>query len=348
MIDIQNATLGHLAIHHIGCKSRNEDLIYSAAAENISEDELHETMLRFFTSHFREPEFFRFTWTGDDFILNPVYNLIANIFDDPSSLHEHSVRIARLLYDTGDHPNIKSGDLIITHIQNVAIGEELFEAVGIIKSENKEAFLQTVSENKTIGIILQTGIATARVDKACLILNKERDNGFRMLNIDHSNRNREALYWRDDFLRITPVSDDYQHTKNYIQVTKEFIKERMPAEFDTDKSSEAAMMSRSFEYFKNNEKFDAHQYEVKVFKDDKVVEAFQDFRQNYQDYKSVSLAEDFDISQPALKKHSRVFRSIIKLDKNFHIYVHGDKNRIQKGADDDGRKYYILYYDEES
>ena len=56
----------------------------------------------------------------------------------------------------------------------------------------------------------------------------------------------------------------------------------------------------------------------------------------------------FEISDYAVKKQSRVFKSIIKLDKNFHIYVHGDKNKIEKGTDHEGRKYYILYYDDES
>jgi hypothetical protein len=37
-------------------------------------------------------------------------------------------------------------------------------------------------------------------------------------------------------------------------------------------------MSRSFEYFKHNEKFDALEYEKKVFKDDKVVDAFKDYK----------------------------------------------------------------------
>ena len=114
------------------------------------------------------------------------------------------------------------------------------------------------------------------------------------------------------------------------------------------KAEEASVMRRSQDYFKHNEKFDIVEYEERVFKDGKVIEAFQDYKSEYESTKATSLDDRFDISDYAVKKHARVFKSIIKLDKNFHIYVHGDKNKILKGTDDDGKKYYILYYEEES
>ncbi len=43
------------------------------------------------------------------------------------------------------------------------------------------------------------------------------------------------------------------------------------------------------------------------------------------------------------------FKSVLKLDKNFHIYIHGDKELIEKGYDDAvGKKFYKIYYDEEA
>ena len=43
----------------------------------------------------------------------------------------------------------------------------------------------------------------------------------------------------------------------------------------------------------------------------------------------------------------RVYKSVLKLDRNFHIYIHGNTDLIEKGIDDDGRKYYKIYYQEE-
>ena len=50
----------------------------------------------------------------------------------------------------------------------------------------------------------------------------------------------------------------------------------------------------------------------------------------------------------AIKKQARSIKSIIKLDKNFHIYVHGSRKLIEQGADEEGRKFYKIYYKEES
>lgn len=42
-------------------------------------------------------------------------------------------------------------------------------------------------------------------------------------------------------------------------------------------------------------------------------------------------------------------RSVIKLDKNFHIYVHGGEKMIRKGYDaETGMSYYQIFFKEES
>ena len=39
---------------------------------------------------------------------------------------------------------------------------------------------------------------------------------------------------------------------------------------------------------------------------------------------------------------------VIKLDKNLPIYVHGSRELIEQGVDEEGRKFYKIYYKEES
>ena len=46
-------------------------------------------------------------------------------------------------------------------------------------------------------------------------------------------------------------------------------------------------------------------------------------------------------------RRSRRSKSVIKLDKNFHIYVHGNRELIEQGEDEKG-KYYKVYFKEES
>jgi translation initiation factor 2A len=41
-------------------------------------------------------------------------------------------------------------------------------------------------------------------------------------------------------------------------------------------------------------------------------------------------------------------RRVKELDKNFHIYIHGDRTKIEQGVDENGRKFYKIYYDQEA
>jgi hypothetical protein len=59
----------------------------------------------------------------------------------------------------------------------------------------------------------------------------------------------------------------------------------------------------------------------------------------------VIITDEFEVSQQAVKKQARVFKSVLKLDKNFSIYIHGDKSFVERGKESDGRKYYKFYYD---
>lgn len=36
---------------------------------------------------------------------------------------------------------------------------------------------------------------------------------------------------------------------------------------------------------------------------------------------------------------------VIRLDKNFHVYIHGNRSKIEEGKDEKG-KFVKLYYDE--
>jgi len=84
-----------------------------------------------------------------------------------------------------------------------------------------------------------------------------------------------------------------------------------------------------------------------VLADDEVIQSFNAFKTQYEDERDYVLSDDFAINEAAVKKNARLLKSIIKLDKNFHIYVHGDRKKLQQGQDENG-KYYILYFEEEN
>ena len=55
----------------------------------------------------------------------------------------------------------------------------------------------------------------------------------------------------------------------------------------------------------------------------------------------------FNLYENPLEVPKNFYKSVIKLDKNFHIYVHGSRQLIEQGEDEHG-KFYKLYFNEES
>lgn len=345
MVNRLKSRIESAVVHRIGRKSEEEGIKYSKSLLDVHSPELQKTLLDYFLNAFKEPIYYSFTFHGGDFVLNPMYNYIGNIFDNPDSLHKESIRIANLLYDKSDNPLIKPGELCVAHISELLIEDEMMQAVAIFKSEDKDEFLEVSDQNGNIDLEIHKGINIKKLDKACLVLYNNRDSGFKILNIDHSNRHKEARYWKDDFLYIAPSVDNFHNTSHVIKLTSEFVKKRLPEELNIDAKTQTMMMKRSEAYFKEEVDFDLNTYKERVFKDLGTVEAFDTFHS--EKYDNSNLKKDFKISEFAVKKQSRVFRSVIKLDKNFHIYVHGDHSKIVKGELENGQKYYMLYYDEE-
>jgi len=101
-------------------------------------------------------------------------------------------------------------------------------------------------------------------------------------------------------------------------------------------------------YFKEKESFDIDEFSNEVIANAEGIESFKNFKKNYEEEFDTTIADSFDISEAAVKKQSKAFKSIIKLDKNFHIYIHGNKELIEKGFDEDkSMNYYKVYFKEE-
>lgn len=77
-----------------------------------------------------------------------------------------------------------------------------------------------------------------------------------------------------------------------------------------------------------------------------VIDRFNQYKDSYAKERDIEFSDSFSISDTAVKKQARAFKSVIKLDKNFHIYIHGDRQLIEQGEDNKG-KFYKVYYKEE-
>ena len=280
-------------------------------------------------------------------MLNPLYNFVNNIFTDIKTFHKNSRDIGKLLYEVSGHPQVKSGDLFVVYFSGVGIAGEMTDMVGIFKSENTQSFLKASAADGEFSLNYDEGISIDKLDRGCIIMNLDADTGYRIAVIDRAAK-ADPVYWKDVFLRITPRNDSYHSTKQVMNIAKSFITEQLTGEYECTRTEQIDLLNRSVQYFKENQTFDKKDFEQQIFGDKDLIKSFQKFDQDFRETNELEINDTFGISGQAVKKQSRIFKSVLKLDKNFHIYIHGDRDLIEQGTDSRGRKYYKIYYEEEN
>jgi hypothetical protein len=347
MLNFNEINIQDVIVHHIGSKPEDEGVQLSSAPIQLSDARTRELLMRYFLTPFKPGELYHLTH-DTDVNLNVVYAIASDIFSDPSNLTAQSKELAQHLYEESGHPKIKTGELYVAYFTDCFIEGETVDAIGLFKSENKETFLKVLSSGNNFTIGYDDGINVNKLDKGCLIFNLEQDKGFLVAIVDNVNKSGEAQYWRDSFLHIKPRKDEYHQTKSYLDMCKTFVLEQVPKEFETTKADQADFLNKSAAYFKKNEDFAFDEFVDQVIKQPEVIESFKGYKKQYETANDIKIDDEFAISAPAVRKQGRVFKSVIKLDKNFHIYVHGNREYIVKGYDEKtGMHYYQLYFREE-
>ena len=105
--EIETTQLEKVSVHQVGNKTNNEDLIISKDLLDLSDGKLKDLLLKFFVSSFSNPEFYNFSFSNNDFTLNPIYSYALQIFEHGSAFHINSIHIAKHLYELSTHPQIK-------------------------------------------------------------------------------------------------------------------------------------------------------------------------------------------------------------------------------------------------
>jgi hypothetical protein len=305
-------------------------------------------LLQYFLLPFKSEEYFNLTHESD-IALNEIYTYVLQIFTQPETFYEQSVNIARHLYEVSTHPKIKTGELYVVSLRDCNVDGEQVEAIGLFKSESKETFLKVYPTSDSFEIDYEDGININKLDKGCLIFNTERENGYLVSVVDNVRQSGEAMYWRNDFLNVAERRDTFHQTKQCIEMCKQFITERLPENFSVNRADQADILNKSAAFFKDNAEFSFDEFANQVIAQPEAIQSFKEFREEYQDDRDVKIDEQFEISAPAVKKQSKIFKSVIKLDKNFHIYVHGNRQLIEKGYDDKrDMNFYTLLFKEEA
>jgi len=347
MLDFTNCNIGKVIVHQVGNKTNDEDIILSKSLLEINDSRLRELLIKYFLYPFSDVEFYSFSFSNEDFKLNPLYQFATSVFSNQNDFEDVSRSIAKHLYEISLHPQIKSGDLFLASFSNIELNGKLVNGFGIFKSENRQSFLKLNKKSNDFVLNYEDGINIDKLDKGCLVLDIDKENGYQVCVIDKSSKSVEAQYWKEGFLNVKPAKDEYHFTKLFLGITKQFVTKRLPEDFEVSKTDQIDYLNRSVDYFKKRENFDKEEFEAEVFGDSNIIESFRKFGQNYRQENEVELIDNFEISPQAVKKQSKIFKSVLKLDKNFHIYIHGNRDLIEQGIDEKGRKYYKIYYEEE-
>jgi hypothetical protein len=166
--------------------------------------------------------------------------------------------------------------------------------------------------------------------------------------VDNANKQNDTQYWVNDFLQVQPYADSYHNTDKYLGLCKNFISNEYTEKFEVSKSDQIDLLNRSMDYFKSKEQFNIQEFASEVIHHPEVVDTFMEYKQKFEASRNFEIQDEFDIHLSAVKKQQKSFKSILKLDKNFHVYIHGRRDLMEKGYDEmTGKKYYKIYFDEE-
>ncbi len=345
MINLYNAQIQSLSLHRVGNKSRNEAIFLSNEPYKLN-DEIVPLIKEFFFKPFREKEENYFQFAHEvDLEYNEMFVNSDLLFNDPARSHEISKRITKHLFEQSNHPHIKNGEVYVAYITGISIDNNIVDAIGIFKSEILADFIQFEENDDHLDMILKQGISLDKLDKACLIFNYKKEEGYKILTID-SNR-YDARYWLEHFLSVDVFEDENFITKKYLKFCQSFAKDIVfPAE---DKKEEVMFLNRAVNYFGKNDQFEETNFLNEVLDNPDLVPEFKNYKVDKGGKYSIEDISTFPISNTAVSEARRKFKNVISLDTNIQIkldFVNPESAEkfIEKGWDEEKQMYYYLVY----
>jgi hypothetical protein len=345
MINLYSTQIESISIHRVGNKNKGELAFLSEESTRLN-DETTGILKEYFFKPFREKEENYFKLANEvDVEFNEIYKIVSEMFDNPSSSHLNSKKIATHLFEQSNHPHIKSGEVYVAYLSGLVLDNNKVDAIGIFKSELKHDFLQFAEKNSNLDIIIQQGININKLDKGCLIFNTEKEEGYKVLSVD-SNR-YDAKYWLENFLGVEPLSDDNFKTKNYLKFCQNFAKDVvLPAE---DKQQEVLFMNRAVNHFAKNDEFEESSFLTDVMENPELIPEFKHYKVEKGPKYSIEDVSNFDIANKAVSDARKKIKNVISLDTNIQIKMdfinpESAEKFVEKGWDEERQMYYYLVY----
>lgn len=349
MIKRTRAAISKLIIHKVGNKFNSATNIFSENAITFDE-ESYELMKPFLLKPFGNvTESFRFNHHAN-IELNEVNSYSVQVFKDDASFIEVSKHIVNHLFEQSNSAQIKTGDVIIALFEDIEYNDVITQALGIFKIENKLDFFQTHMENNSLDVYVQKGISTKKLDKGCLIINTSDSEGQVVLSVDTNNY--DSLYWIQNFLNVKYADDNNQHTKNYMEMCRDFSEDIIKEDFGIQEKN--TFLARTVDFFKTKEMVNINDFREELFEDDEEQKSkFDEYKKQFETLNDVLVRNQFSVSEVVLKKQKQKIKSEIKLDTNIVIKLDIDapeasSDYLEKGYDEEKKmKFYKVFYNEE-
>lgn len=323
-------------IQVVGNKTRGEGLSAATTLADVSDS--RDFMTKLIEKSFLMDDLKCFSYV-ESVELNPVYQFVSKIFDDNEAFLKQSVNIATFLYDQSLHPNIRNGELYVLLAQ-CEYKKQLVEAVAILKSEKKDPFLTTDNDGREISVRTIYGTGLKGLDKGCLVLNMERENGYVVGTIDNINNGGDAQYWTDSFLHVTVRDDDYHQTVKLMDMCTGFV-QQLKEQSEVDSVIAA---KKTAELLKTNEMVQVDDLADMLCQNEEQKQAFDTYRQSFEEEHG-SFADEISVVSKAVSRKPVSRMNVLKLGNDFEVKVLNPNAEIESGVDDvSGKRYYTLYY----
>ena len=215
------------------------------------------------------------------------------------------------------------------------------DAIAILKSEKKDPFLATDNDGREISVRTIYGTGMKGLDKGCLILNVDRENGYVVGTVDNTNNGSDAQYWTDSFLHVTDCEDDYHQTVKLMDMCKGFVKQQD----DISDIERAIAAKRTADVFAAGETIQVDALADLICQDDKQKQEFAAYRKAFEKQNG-GFAEEVNVVKKAAIRKPVTKMTTLKLGADFEVKVLNPEAKIEGGVDKkSGKKYYTLYYE---
>ncbi|NLL27769.1 MAG: nucleoid-associated protein [Bacteroidales bacterium] len=349
MINIESAYLSKLIIHRVGNKVLEDGLTLSEELVSLNDAYLNSLGNQLLMPFKKEDSLFNF-YHDTDVNLNVMKTRCKKIFQDvDENFIPESISAAKELYELMQSPKLHGGEFWVAYFRGMLVDDEETDAVAFFLMDERKNFVKLYSNETKYAIEMQSGTDPSGFLSGCIICNTDEENGY-IISCSGKSKGLDLRLWMDNFMVLKQNIDSFYKTQMAMQMCKEFVMEKIPEEFETTRPDQADLLIKSMEYFKANDEFAVRDYEDEVLKQQELKDSFTHFARVFSRDQDLDMVnQNFLVNDRAVKKMARYFKSVIKLDSNFHIYVHGKREWIERGFDEEKKlNYYKTFFEKEN